>query len=166
MGMRGSHYALEPKQLQELLAAKSDIAKFEYLLELEQRSPQSALTTDKAWEALFRCFCAAFSLPECFEKARTEPLAKVYFGGDPISGELDYGPIFLLNENDVVQISSALRDVDRKWIEVRFKEYAQDAYSMGNGEDDVAYVWHWFSELRLFFERAAKKQQPIAFILA
>lgn len=166
MGMRGSHYALSPAHRQELLGADSDDAKFDYLLNLGDSDPQLTLETDKAWEALFRCFCEAGSVQECFERPRTDPLAMVYFGGEPISGDVVYGPIFLLEEGDVARISAALVPVDRQWLEERFGEYAQDAYAMGGNDDDIGYTWLWLSELKSFFDRAAKSRQSVAFVLA
>jgi hypothetical protein len=165
MGMQGTHAALTNEQFAQFSALADDASKFSFLFEFTQSEPTWTNNSDKSWEALLRCFREVDSLPEAFEVERTDPLAQVFFGGRSVSGEFDYGPIYMLEAEEVITIAGALQRIDREWLVCRFERYGHGSYAMGQGEDDVEYLWHWLGECSRFFRRAADERRYVLFLL-
>src|SRR4051812_26489295 len=102
MGCRGVHFAINASDAERLLAAEDDDARVEIVDELEEEW-ECAFETDKAWDALHRCFSNGTLDPDAGEP----PLNLVFFGGRAVTEEDDC-LVALVTPDEVKQIALAL----------------------------------------------------------
>jgi hypothetical protein len=163
MSGRGVHFSLSEDEVQELLRFDRDCERLEHLREViedeyVEGQPERVAESDKAWDAMHRIF-AIWGMPA---GSGEFPLADVVLGGESIYGEDDC-VMSLKTPKQVARAAAALAEVDER--EFRRRYFALDPADYGTPptEQDLAYTWEWFIEVREFWMRAAEERRYVLF---
>ncbi len=157
MTARGVHFAIDSAQAKRLLAAEDDEALLEIVGEIEEEW-DGAFETDKAWDALHRCFSnGTLDLGE-----GEPPLNLVFFGGKVLNQDDDYY-VVLITPTEVSEVAAALPKVTEAWLRKRYFDLTFPDYQGEKSEEDFAYTWSSFQGMPKFFARAAKDKRHVVF---
>lgn len=160
MACRGVHFAIETETMQRLLAAKSDADLVEIIQEeIEEKWDEAWLQeTDKAWDALHRCFTGGLlNIPQNFV-----PLPAAILGGEQLHAGDDY-IISLVRPERVREVADALASITRDELRKRYDMLDPSQYDGVIGEEDFEYSWSCFEELPGLFDRAAQAGRAVIF---
>jgi hypothetical protein len=160
--MLGVHFAITAEQERSLLAAgdADDTETVADLLEdLEENWADDDLTvdTDKAWDALHRCLGDGTLDPDGGEY----PLSYAILGGRHLHD--DYYVCYV-TAAQVRDVAVALRQIDEAELRRRFDRMDVDEDYDGTADDeDFAYTWDGFVDVRRFYDRAAAAGRAVLF---
>lgn len=161
MACLGVHFAVEQSVAQELIGAAGDD---ETLVELVQKEleeewdEEHLFETDKAWDALHRCFSdGTLNVTE-----EASPLALCFFGGRILNEEPDYF-VVLLEPAQVSQTAEALAGVTKEWLRDRYFSLEFPDYGTEKGEEDFEYSWENLEGLAAFYQQAAADRRWVVF---
>jgi hypothetical protein len=156
------HFALSRAQRKRLTEAEGDDDAIMDLIEEIEGSTCGttwSFETDKAWDALHRCFTDGTLT---FER-REEPLGQCFLGGIHLHGG-DY-VVSSIAVAEVGRVAAALANVDRRWLRVRYDRIDPADYGPGAAisDEDFEYTWSSFEGLPEFFARAAAARRDVIF---
>lgn len=160
MGCRGVHFAIDEQRAQQLLDASDDEELVAVVEEIEE-AWASAYETDKAWDALHRCFSdGTLDL-----NAQSTTLANVFFGGHVLN-EGDEYYVVLVTPQEVREIADALTKIDAAWLRARYWELPFPDYQGEKSAEDWEYMLSWFNGLPEYFARAAAENRYVVFTVS
>ena len=159
---RGLHFALTPAQDARLLAladAGDEAAVMAEVDALEASWDAAWLCeSDKAWDAIHRCFCHGQLLYEGGEA----PLNQLICGGRQLV-LMDEATLSHVAADAVPQLAEAAAHITREGLHQRYGQIKQRDYAHQLGEADFADAWANFQDLRAFFARAAADRRAVIF---
>ena len=160
MACRGVHFATEKSLFEKLLAAKSDETVLEIVQEeIEEKWYEDWLQeTDKAWDAIHRCLTDG----KLEYNNGVIPLNTVILGGTQLYKADDY-IISAVSPEQVVEVASALQDIDKTMLKLGYEQIEQNSYDGELGEEDFEYTWSWFKNLPALFYKAANSGRAVIF---
>ncbi len=160
MGCRGVHFAITEQQAQSLIDAPDDATVMEIIDSIEENEWETGLhaETDKAWDAIHRAMTDGSMTWDGGE----EPLKWVILGGRRVYQGDDYIAT-LLTPAQVKAVAEAIAPMDEKALRKRYDELVPEDFCLGKGDEDFEYTWHWFNELKQFFQKAADAQRHVIF---
>jgi hypothetical protein len=162
MANRGVHFALTPGQETRLLAAVGDdeivleaIEEFEELWDKEY-----LVESDKAWDAMHRCFCNGKLLYE----GGAYPLNHLVCGGRQLLQEEDADyTVAYVSAEQVRDVANAATLISREDLRSRYNKILQKDYQFGVGDEDFEYTWSNFNEVAKFYKAAATAGRSVIF---
>ena len=159
MACRGVYYAIDPETLSRVLAAKTDSAAVDAVMDVSQTlEPQWRHATDKSWDALHRCLGdGTLAIPKTFA-----PLPAAVLGGEQLHSG-DAWIISLVRPERVRAVADALAKITQEWLRERYDALNPRDYDGDMGDDDFEYTWDWFQGLPDLFERAAHSGRAVVF---
>lgn len=161
MGCLGVHFAIDAADEAKLLSMSSDDERVGFVTEdVEARYFKSpfASETDKAWDAIHRCFDGGQLTYDA-----DAPLKQVILGGAPLI-EGDYPYIISFKRAEEVQaIANALDGVTKDAMRASHDAIDPVDYGSDLGDDHWDYTWHWFEQVRDFYKRAAAANRAVIF---
>lgn len=161
MSCRGMHFALEEKEVQILRATEDEEARIEHVTEVIEQDlfgGDWAAETDKAWDAIHRCFANGTLALDGGEY----PLNHVILGGEQLVTSGDYY-ISLKTPDQVRDIAKALGDITRDNLRARYRAIDPTDYGMDLSDEDEEYTCDWFEGLVDFYRRAAETGRWVIF---
>jgi hypothetical protein len=157
MAGRGVHFALTPKDEARLLRARSSDEVLEIIQDIEERWDESWLVeTDKAWDAIHRCLGDGSLGPG------VTTLSRCILGGRQLYDGDDY-VVSYIAADEVKALIAPLGAIDERWFGARYASLAATDYGGPHDEDDRAYTWDNFQEMRELFRKAAQAGRAVAF---
>jgi hypothetical protein len=158
MGCRGVHFAISDKDAKRLLTAEDDDELGEIVGEIEE-AWEDAFETDKAWDAMHRCF-ADGTLED-----GTTPLSKVFFGARTLNTDDDYF-VVLATPEEVRAVAIELEKVTEAWLRGRYFELPFPDYQGEKSGEDWDYTWGNFEGMPQFYRRAADAGKHVVFTVS
>ncbi len=159
---RGLHFALTPAQDARLLAlaAAGDEAAVMADVDALEASWDAAwlCESEKAWDAIHRCFCHGKLLYEGGEA----PLNQLICGGRQLV-LMDEATISHVSVDEVRLVAEAAAHITREGLQQRYGQIKQRGYAHQLGEADFADAWANFQDLSAFFARAAADRRAVIF---
>jgi hypothetical protein len=160
MGQLGVHFALDESQRDLLLAASTDDEVMAAVGVFEQSWDKDHVgESDKAWDAIHRCLTDG-SLDD---EAGEFPLSYVILGGKHLYEGEDYIVCFV-SADEVKSVAKALlpitRETMKNWY---FTLLDKDDYEGEIGDQDFAYTWDWFENVRELYLRASITGRSVIF---
>ncbi|MFC4068328.1 DUF1877 family protein [Actinoplanes subglobosus] len=156
--MLGVHFAITAEQEKILLDADGDDdAVSEIMSDFEEEWADDAfqVETDKAWDAIHRCLTDGSLDPD----GGTRPLALTVVGGRHLHDEIY---VVHVTAAQTREVAAALLDIDEPWLRARFAGFDDD-YDGAADDQDMAYTWSNFIDVRSFFQRAAAAGRAVVF---
>ena len=148
------------QQAKRLREAGDDDELREVVDEIEEEW-DGAFETDKAWDALHRCFSNGTLDPE----EGDAPLNLVFFGGRVLN-EDDTDVVVLLTPTEVKEVAAALRGVTEAWLRKRYFDLPFPDYQTEKSEEDWRYTIGQFAGLPEFFAQAAGARRHVIFTVS
>ena len=163
MPARGVHFSLSEDEVQELLRFDLDCERLEHLQEVIEdeyfeKQPERKAESDKAWDAMHRVL-STWELPP---KSGLHPMENVVLGGESLYGDDDY-LMSLKTPAQVADAAAALPNVEEREFERRYLAIDSAEYDGEISEQDFAYTWEWFQEVRQFWMLAAAEGRYVLF---
>jgi hypothetical protein len=160
MGQLGVHFALDEGQRDRLLAAKNDDEVMAAIAGIEEAWDKDHVgESDKAWDAIHRCLTDG-SLDD---EAGEFPLSHVILGGRQLHQGEEYIVAFV-SADEVKSVAKALLPLTKATLkEWYFNVLDRNDYGPEFGEDDFAYTWDWFENVRELFLRASINGRSVIF---
>ncbi|TCO62704.1 YfbM family protein [Actinocrispum wychmicini] len=154
--MLGVHFAVTADQ--ERLLLGGDDAAEELLMDIEENwaDPDLSMETDKAWDALHRCFGDGTLDPD----GGAYPLSHAILGGRHLHDEYY---VVHVTAAEVRDVADALQRVEKAWLRDRFDSIDDPDYLGPQDDTDFEYTWSNFVDVRGFYERAAKAGRAVVF---
>lgn len=151
---RGVHFALSHDEEAALRAADDPEAALEIIDELEERWDDEWLAeSDKAWDALHRTLTDG-------------TLEGESVAGAAILGGIELGDedavASLVTRDEVPRVAEALLAIDEATFRERYLRLCP-GYHPNFGEEDLAYTWESFVEVRALFVKAAGAGRAVVF---
>jgi hypothetical protein len=162
MGARGVHFSLGDLEVERLESYESDDERLAYLEEeieetyFETRK-QELVETDKAWDAIHRCLTDG-----TLAGATGHPLALVVLGGRLLYAGADY-IMALKSPEEVRAMAPLLSAITQATFRAAYDGIDVGDYAGELGDEDFAYTWQNFVELREFWARAAEAGRSVLF---
>lgn len=160
MSCLGVHFALDGADEAKLLSLKSDEERLTFVTEIvEERYFKTpfACESDKAWDAIHRCFDDG----KLSYDAST-PLRMTILGGTPLYELEDY-IIAYKTADDVRDIDRALSAITSQSMRPLHDAIDPADYGFAVDNEHWEYTWHWFEEVREFYKRAAADGRSVIF---
>ena len=160
MACRGVHFALsdgDRAKLIQLVETRGDVIGF-IQEEIEERWDADWLCeTDKAWDAIHRCLTngtlsADDSTPRhwCILNG-----SQMYVGSDYI--------VSFVDKADAQSVADAIEPIAREEFRSKYDAIDPDDYGVPLSDEDFEYTWAYFTELRVFFRKAANANRSVLF---
>lgn len=160
MSARGVHFAVTPARAKQLVAAKSDRKLMELVEEIEEAWEKPfVVETDKAWDAIHRCLTDGSLLYVSGEY----PLNHCICGGRQLARGQEY-TVAYVSARQVKDVAAALARVTKPWMRRRYDQLDPDEYDeVAMGDEDFAYTWENFLDVRRFYKKAAATGRAVIF---
>jgi Domain of unknown function (DUF1877) len=159
MACRGVFFALTSAQETALIATRDDHEVQAFVEDVEGAWDKPWLCeTDKAWDAMHRCL--GDGTLGCGRRASALDMA-VLGGGHHYEGE-EY-VVAHVRANEVAQVSAALEAVTETWMRERYDHIDPSDYQGQLNDEDFAYTWYWFLQVRDFYRRTAAANRAVIF---
>lgn len=159
MTARGVFFSLDETQAKQLLEAGDDDEVMEQVEEIEEAWDEEHLAEcDKAWDALHRCL----SDGTLDSEGGTYPLNRCVLGGRQLVSEEDYTVSFVAAK-EVRDVAKALEPLTEGWLRERYQRQVPRDYAPEYGDEDFAYTWENFQDVRRFYAAAAKEGRAVIF---
>lgn len=161
MACRGVHFGLTDDDVAILCACSSDDERLEHITEvIEERDCGGpwGVETDKAWDAIHRCFAAGRLDPDGGEY----PLNHVILGGESMYDGDDY-IMSWKSPQQVREIAEALKRVNETDFRASYRRIDPDDYGIELSDEDEGYTWEWFTGLVDLYQRAADEGRSVLF---
>jgi hypothetical protein len=155
MGCRGVHFALSEAEVEHLHSLPSEQDRLDYVIEdIEDRyftdREEYLAESDKAWDAMHR----ALADGELTWDGGRYPLNHVILAGEVLYTEPDY-LMSLKSPEQVRDIAAALPGVTEAELRRRYFAIDPEVYGCPVDEEDFAYTWAWFQNVRRLYTKAA-----------
>jgi len=160
MACLGVHFILTAADVATLRDLEDDDARLTYVQEvIEERDlgSEGAAESDKAWDAMHRTLADG----ELTVDGGEYPLSHVVLGGEIIYEGEDF-LMSLKSPPEVRDIAAALRELSEQEFRDRYQRIGSD-YDGILGNDDLAYTWDWFQNVRELYFRAAEHGLSVLF---
>ena len=160
MGVRAVHFALTAEESSRLMDTPhmTDDMVMAFVEEIEGRWDKEWLQeTDKAWDAIHRC------LTDGKLEYDDTPLHMCVLAHDNLLDDDDGYTVCHADADEVKQVAAAIAGIDAAEMRQRYDAIDPKEYGFPLTDDDFEYTWHWFVELREFFNRAAAHDRPVMF---
>jgi hypothetical protein len=163
MACRGVYFALSEAEVDQLRSLTSDEDRLDYVSEdievsyFAERKEYLA-ESDKAWDAMHR----AFADGEMAWNSGEYPLNHVVLGGESLYGEDDY-IMSLKTPEQVRDIAAALPAMTEEEFRRRYFTIDPESYGFPLTEEDFAYTWEWFENVRRLYMKAAAEDLYVLF---
>ena len=160
MSCLGVHFALEGADEAKLLSLKDDEERLTFVIEqIEERYFGSpfACESDKAWDAIHRCFDNGKLTYDA-----STPLRMIILGGTPLYERGDY-IIAYKTADDVIEINRAVMAVTPAVMRPFHDAIDPADYGFSLNEENWEYTWHWFERVRAFYLSAAAANRAVIF---
>jgi Domain of unknown function (DUF1877) len=160
MACRGLFIAITDEELEELQTIEDEDERVEFttaVLEERYFGTPNACETDKAWDAMHRCFN---DTAQVFDASA--PLNVTVLGGQPLSA----GPNYIIVAKTPLQVravAEALDGIDQSEFRARYSRIDQDQYEHPLSDEDFEYTWQWFEDVRRFYQHVATTGRPVLF---
>ena len=163
MSARGVHFAVTPAQEKRLLAAKSGRKLMELADEIEEAWERPFVCeTDKAWDAIHRCLTDGSLLYVSGEY----PLNHCICGGRQLFRGRDH-TVSYVSAPQVKDVASALAKITKGRMRKRYDQLDPEEYDeVEIGDEDFAYTWANFLDVRRFYNKAAEVGRAVIFNVA
>jgi hypothetical protein len=163
MGCLGVHLALTSDEVAKLKSLTSDEDRLAFLQEdLEEtyfaEQQHWMCETDKAWDAIHR----ALTDGRIAYDNGTFPLSHAILGGEVLYFSEDY-IMSLKTPVQVNDVSRSLVGLHEPEFRSRYFKIKEAEYGCPVNEEDFAYTWHWFGQLRDFYQRASQQSRFVLF---
>ena len=160
MSMIGSFLALPQNELDDLFEEPESIASA-----LDEKYGEAIIDIDKAWHGIHFVLVGE-------PYGGEPPLSHVVFGTTPIGEEdVGYGPALGTTAATVKEIAAALNEISEEKFRVKFDASAlekADIYPQiwDEGDEALDYLASYFTELKGFYENAAKNGNAVITFLS
>lgn len=163
MSCLGVHFALTEKDVATLQAFEDEQDRLLHLEEvLEERylvEPKTyAAESDKAWDAMHR----ALSDGQLTWEGGTFPLNHTVLAGKLLYTDDDY-IMSLKTPEQVTAIAAALESLTEAEFRRRYDQIDSQSYDGELDDEDFAYTWEWFQNVRELYSRAAAEHRYVLF---
>lgn len=163
MGCRGVHFALSGAEVEHLRSLPSERDRLDYVTEdlevayFSEREEYLA-ESDKSWDAMHR----ALADGELTWDGGEYPLNHAVLAGELLYTEPDY-IMSLKSPEQVHDIATALLAVDEAEFRRRYFAIDPEGYGCPVDDQDFAYTWDWFQNVRRLYTKAAAENRFILF---
>jgi hypothetical protein len=157
-------YALTADQEAALMATRDDTEVRAFVEEVEMGDWDGEpldCETDKAWDAIHRCL----SDGTLGSGRRLSPLDMAVLGGGHHHEGDDY-VVTHLRADEVAQVATALETVGETWMRQRYDRIDPRNYQGLLSDEDFAYTWYWFTQVRDFYRKAAMANRGVIFTVS
>jgi hypothetical protein len=163
MGCRGVHFALTDGEVEHLRSLPSEQDRLEYVLEdLEDayfsEHEEYLAESDKAWDAMHRALAGG----ELTWDDGEYPLNHVVLAGELLYTETNY-IMSLKSPEQVRDIAAALAGLTEAEFRRRYFAIEPESYGCPVNEEDFAYTWDWFQNVRRLYTNAAVDNRHVLF---
>lgn len=161
MSCRGALFAIEQSDVDALLAMNTEADRIAHVTDvIEERDLDGpwGVETDKAWDAIHRCFEDGNLTCDGGEY----PLNHMIMAGKHLCTSGDYY-ISLKTPEQVKDIASKIEAVNETELRARYRRIDPDQYGMDLSDDDEKYTWDWFVGIAEFYKRAAAAGRWVIF---
>jgi hypothetical protein len=158
MACRGVFFALDKELTSRVLSANDDAQLMEVIAQIEEAWDQDHLAEcDKSWDAMHRLL----SDGTLDWNGGEYPLSHVVLGDSSLHQDPSY--IVCLKDVACVQeISYAIQGISRSQFEAWYYSKAKN-YAPEYGDEDCAYTWDNFEDVRNFYEIASNSGRSVIF---
>lgn len=166
MGCRGVHFALTNAEVERLRSLESERDRLNYLVEELEVTYFSARAeylaeSDKAWDAMHR----ALTDGELTWNGGEYPLNHAVLAGERLYTRPDY--IMTIKLPDQVRdIAAALSAITETEFRRRYFAIDPKSYGCPVDEEDFAYTWDWFQNVRRLYAKAAAEKRYVLFAVS
>lgn len=162
MACRGVHFALPEIQVAALRAKVGDAARLAFLQEdIEERyfndHQDDLAESDKAWDAMHRALAGG-----TLSADSPYPFGLAVLAGEQLYGGDDY-IMSLKSPAQVRDIATALDAITESGFRRRYFAIDSNDYEMDLSEEDFAYTWESFEDVRALYKRAAQQGRYVLF---
>lgn len=162
MGCLGVHFALTEDEVAHLRSLDDDALLEHLKSDLEdtyfEDLPDLLAQSDKAWDAMHR----ALSDGELSWDSGEYPLNHTVLAGELLYDEPDY-IVSLKSPAQVQDIAAALQHINEDDFRQRYFAINAEGYGFPLSQEDFAYTWDWFQNVRGLYERAARQGRYVLF---
>ena len=163
MGCLGVHFSLSQEEVEQIRAIEDEAARVEYLHEVIEeeyfsKHPDRKAESDKAWDAMHR----TLSDGELTWDGGEYPLNHVVLGGELLYTESDFIMV-LKSPTQVRDVAAVLPSVTEEEFRRRYFLIESESYGASLSEEDFAYTWEWFQNVRDFWMNAANESRYVLF---
>jgi hypothetical protein len=161
MACRGMFFALTEDQEAALMATRDDAEVRAFVEEVEMGDWEGEpldCETDKAWDAMHRCL----SDGTLGSGRHLSPLDMTVLGGGHHHEGDDY-VVAHVRPGEVAQVAEALKTVDQPWMRQRYDRIDPADHQGVLSNEDFAYTWYWFTQVRDFYLKAAAANRAVIF---
>jgi len=167
MGMRGNFIRIGEKTIQEIQQGVLSVWDLLYD-ENKKIDTDNVLNIDKAWHAIHFILTG-----RQWGSTDDEPLSKIIGSESPVNDkDMGYGPAMLITDKEIHDINNALKIISQDWFRAKFSisdMQKNEIYPIMNDEDEdefFDYVYSYFKEVIIFFEKAENANQYILFFIS
>jgi hypothetical protein len=163
MSCLGVHFALSDKDVTHLRSRATDEERLDFVTEeIEERYFEDGKTyvaeSDKAWDAMHRARAGG----ELAWGGGTYPLNHTVLGGESLYTGDDYIMV-LKTPAQVRDIAAALDQLSEQDFRRRYDAIDETSYDGEKSDDDFAYTWEWFTNVRTLYRKAAEEGRHVLF---
>lgn len=163
MSCRGVHFALSELEIARLLSFQNGRDRVSHLFEVIEEEyfdgdKQHVGETDKAWDAIHRTLTDGTLSWD----AGAYPLNHVILNGEL----LDAGDDFIMSlktPGEVKDIAAAVVAITQEAFRRGFDAIDSTDFGFDVDDEEFDYTWHWFENLRDFYQRAATSGRYVLF---
>jgi hypothetical protein len=163
MACRGVLVALEKADIDTLRDFESDDERIDHVIdEIEERELGGeagwAAETDKAWDAIHRCF----NNGTLKRGSGDYPFNHIILEGEYLVDNDEY-IISLKTPEQVSDIAARIGEITEDELKRRYRMIDPEQYGMPLSDDDEGYTWDWFCGIVDFYRRAAEAGRWVIF---
>lgn len=156
----GVHFAISQDDLEHILALDEEERLAFLTDEIEERffehEPEFLAENDRSWEAAHFALCSLTGV----ERDGGYPLTHVILGGEHLySGDW---LMILKSTTQVRDIADALRELTEEDFRRGYDAIDEGDYRL-KSDEDRAYTWDWFQDVRDLYDRAAEAHRAVLF---
>lgn len=150
MSMIGNYLLVDEEIIHGISSGEIDISYYLYNTEHEE---DEYLDIDKSWHAIHFILCGSSAEGEI-------PFFNVVLGGTIINDEdVGYGPARYLTPVEIKEAYEVIKNIMEEDFRKKFdwnKLAESDIYPQFDSNDDVEYVWSYFTMVQSLFEKASQ----------
>ena len=163
MGCLGVHLSLSQEEVDLLRAISDESARLDYFQDVVEEEwfedyPDRVAQSDKAWDAMHRTLTDG----GLSGNGGTYPLNHVVLGGESLYTGSDYIMV-LKTPDDVRHVAAELPTITEADFRKKYFSIDPANYGFPVDEEDFAYTWSWFQEVREFWLHAATEGRFVLF---
>jgi len=163
MGCLGVHFALSDAEVEHLRSLPGERDRLDYVVEEIERTyfddhKEYLAESDKAWDAMHRVLADGQMTWDGGEY----PLNHVVLAGELLYTKPDY-IMTLKSPEQVRDIAAALPSITQSEFRRRYFAIDPEDYGSPLDEEDLAYTWEWFQNVRRLYSKAAAENRYVLF---